>query len=364
MPGALAAALALVLSLSQGGCGTVAGNPKKPNTDDTKNPPGSGLFEADLPVIDFDIGDSTFALSDSLSLADEDFGGKAFFNAYGRRINGIVRELNATSRRMNAITKQHGEKSDGAGDREGARESIRFKGKGRSASLSARISAVEGKSGYDREAVLCAGGKPFQTLRWSTSTKSLELWRDFRIAQGEGEAKFGVVTRVRATPGQTGKLALDVATLGTWSDPDEEDGRGGGLAERLFVDKGADGVATLRAVTDRFAGAVPRTFDADAWLVGKMFPSTSARRGYDPAFVAYSASSQRHGCRAGFDENAADLWSPDFQGPRFCLGRDKGNAPLFTQEAFRKHVAGFENVGLAKEADLEAIALPPGLSCE
>jgi len=339
-------------------CGTVVGNPKKPKTG-TPETPTEGILEAQLPLIDFDIDDATFAVADTVSLAADDTAPlsfsldvsseRSFFKAYGKRVNGIVREVNATAKRINALTSEHG---------------VNFSGRGKKG----RLSAVIGDStspAFDRQAVLCASGKPFQLFRWKSAGNAVELWRDFRVDQGEGEARLSIVSRVRASKDAQGVTRVDMATLGNWIDSagDAETDLGGGIGERLFASKATSGEMTLRAVTDRFAGKTPAAFDGVAYVVGRLLPRGKGKKGFEPVYVGFSEARPLL-CSGGFDEAATDLWSPAGPGPRFCLGRSVGGKPFPTFDAFKVQIAALKSLDIVRSTDIEAVALPAGLKCE
>jgi hypothetical protein len=275
----------------------------------------------------------------------------------------VTRTLDATSARLNALARAQGKVV------EGEPAVVRVVDRGNGGTLSARF-GPSSDARFDREVVVCNAGKPLQLFRWKTDGSSLETWRDLsrgEIGGANGASK--VVSRVRAQKEAHGEARLDIATFGRWSDGDG-DATGQGIIERLFATRDSEGEIHMRAVTDRFEGAPPSVFGADAYFVGRLLPIARGAQGrsrrYEPTFVGFSASSKRRSCAAGFDEKATDLWLPSSPvgSPRFCLARALGGKALRGFESFRGHVKSFEPIGLLTRSDLEKIALPKDLTCE
>ena len=347
------------MSLGAVSCGTVAGNPIKPGTGSSGDAPKAVVYT--LPSVGFDLADESLQLADnSLQLLPfvSDSADKTLFNALGRRFNGLVREVDATATRINALLAQQAKL---AADR----KTLHVKHGGKAGKIAAHVGPSD-TPGFDHSAVLCADGRPLQLMRWSDLGGSIELWRDFSIDQGDDETHYGVVSRLRVTKTAAGVLALDLTSSGSWSDSADEDAaNGAGLAERVRVERDSStGIVTLRSTTQHYSGATPAAFSADTFISSRLSPRSDGGKGYDVAFVGYSTSSKRSKCQSGFSDSAADLWHPIQDKPRFCLGRAPAGAKLKNFDEFAALVASFESVGIVKQAELERISMPTGLSCD
>jgi hypothetical protein len=345
------------------GCGTVAGNPKKP-----KDQPPAGQIRYTLPVIDFDFDDTTLAddaAGLALMAAPAVPGGprdKAVFNDSARRLLQVVRQINAVTTRMNAILAE--EDGGAPGD------TLRFSGKGSKRKLAGRIRELAGGA-YDYEAVLCQDGKPLRQFLWQADGKAIQLTQDFSASTEDGDQTFALVSRATVSL-QDGVARLDLAISGTWDDAAAAGGAGdgGSLVEHSFLDKVGEELR-LRSVLDRFDGDAPAEPEGERYVVGRMTKredASAAERGlksYDVSFVGWGKSIPRPACEGGaFEENADDLWSPDGSGPEFCVGRRLGGKRFASVEEFAEHVATFEAIGLAKKTDLERVLMPEGLACD
>ena len=336
-------------------CGTIAGNPKRPTT-----PTGSPVINTVylLPNLDFDLGEETFSPETSpLMLRNDTFlNQKGLFNAQGKRFQKLVQELNGTSARLNKILTESGE-DDGTG------RGIRVQNQGLNRQISAKIREIS-EDGFGFEGVLCSKDKPLQWIRWTTDRKKIELWRDFSQVQDAESTVYSLTSRIRADTKDNGDLEIDLTSVGSWSDSDEDSQDGRGLLERtISVRKKDSHMITQRMVLDRFTGEPPQIPEGDTYLVSRLYPRTQGKKGYDVAFVGYSKTLQRTGCQDGFDENAPNLWTPDGTGPRFCLGHARDGEKIRDFETFSRLVKSLEDVGLVRSKDLERIAMPQGLTC-
>ena len=349
----------LTLVLGAVSCGTVAGNPIKPGSGSTGDAPKAVVYT--LPRFGFDLADESLQLADQglqLQPFVSDSADKTLFNALGRRFNGLVREVDATATRINTLLAQQAKlAADGM--------TLRVKHGGKAGKIAAHVGPSDAP-GFDHSAVLCADGKPLQFMRWSDLGGSIELWRDFSIDQGDDEAHYGVVSRLRMNKTAAGVVSLDLTSSGSWSDNADEDAENGaGLAERVRAERDSStGVVTLRSTTQHYSGATPTAFSADTYISSRLSPRSDGGKGYEVAFVGYSKSSKRSKCQSGFSDSAADLWHPIQDKPRFCLGRAPAGAKLKNFDEFAVLVAGFESVGIIKQDELERISMPTGLSCD
>jgi hypothetical protein len=336
-------------------CGTVAGNPKKPS--DTQQPT-TGEKVA-LPLIGFDFSEGALADDTPLQLADSapSGGDKSVFNAYGRRLKNVIREVNATSKRFNDLL----ETEQKNGSTQDVNTGFRFKGKGKKSNMNFAMKPIVNAE-YSYEAVLCASSKPIQLYRWSKDGQRIELWRDFAVVQGEGELVTQTVSKVKVTKGAQGETLIDVSSLGSWTDTlDPDASSSGGLAERMKASQDTLGNVTFKASTDRFEGATPTNFTADAYISARLAKSG---KNHDGSFVAYSAANSRLLCRSGFNETSENIWKPVLGQPRFCLGRAPQGNSIQSFSDFQQLVASFESVGIVKQTEIEAVSFPPNKKCD
>lgn len=345
------------------GCGTVAGNPKKP-----KDQPPAGQIRYTLPVIDFEFDDTTLAddVEELALTAAPAVPGlprdKAVFNDSARRLLQVVRQINAVTTRMNAILAEEDGVAPG--------DTLRFAGKGQGRKLAGKITQLAGGA-YDYEAVLCQDGKPVRQFLWQADSKVIQLTQDFSAATEDDDPTFALVSRATVSQ-EEGVARLDLAVSGSWEDAAAGGGAGdgGSLVERSFLDKIGDELR-LRSVLDRFDGEAPAEPEGERYVVGRMIrreDAGAAERGlksYDVSFVGWGKRIPRPACEGGaFDEDADDLWSPDGSGPEFCVGRRLGGKRFASVEEFAEHAATFEAIGLARRTDLETVLMPAGLSCD
>jgi hypothetical protein len=352
---AVVAILALPL-----GCGTVVGNPRKP-TDGTPKPTA---IVYTLPELSFDVGDagaeadpSALALRDDAALVEDAptaEGDRTVLRGWSRRLDKIVAQINALSTRVTKIAAQEREANDD--------DVLTFSGKGGDGRLSGRLEPLAGDATYAYRAVLCRDEAPFMELKWSADGKRVSLVRDFSAPSAADVETFALRSAIEATEDDV--LKLSIRTEGEWSD--DAASTAGYLVEASEATRDASGVIELRAVSD-FGTAKPDPFDGGAYLVGRLSPvagpaGEGSRRKMSQAFVGYDRRFSER-CGAGFDEAAADLWHPDGDGPRFCLGRPAGAKRFGSVAGFHATLADLQPIGIQPKAALAPVALPAGLSC-
>jgi hypothetical protein len=351
----LAVAVLFAAAALQHGCGTIVGNPKKPPTD-------SGIVNPvvyQLPLIDFSVPESAttddaagLLLTQNTPAADS--GQKTVLLTWARRLDRSLREINRLSERINKIAGSERAVSSG--------ETLTFKGKGPKSQISAKIQPLAADPAYQYEAVLCFAGKVVSHVRWAGDGSAMEVTRDFSAQVEDGDSGAGIVTRLVLQKSDT--LTMDLASFGT-SPGDLPDDAGKGFAERARVSRAGDGEIGVRVVADMFTDAPAEgQFDGDYYLTGRMTPdATTGGKPFDQSFVAYYTG-YKVLCKNGFDETAADLWSPDFSGPRFCLGRPAGRKKFDSLQDFVSTVSSLESVGIISKDELAPVAMAEGLSCE
>lgn len=370
------------LALWMVGCGTVAGNPRKPVPNDPpkvdeETPDDDQTVDSSfyLPKIEFDLVDATFSTENALTL-DEGPNSETsslstpssfslleteepivnpiqVFNTQGRRIQRVVKELNLTSQRINSILKT---KVTIKPDR------VQFKNKGQNGVLSGEIVK---KSDTEFEALICSRGVPTQHIKWSKNSPNVELWRDFTLEQANDQDLISLISHVVFQKQGDENLQISIASQGTWSDPEEETPDGTGLLEKIVGTKiTAENSFTLKSLQDRFKGPAPSVPEGDTYLTGILYPRSDGKPGFDPEYVGHNKAINNFICKRGFDENSPSLWAPQNADKRFCLGRNRGGLPFSGFPAFAELIKKMEPIGLVKSSELKPVTMPTGLSCD
>lgn len=341
--------LAYGLAVLAVGCGTVVGNPKKP-ADPGEPKPAVTVYT--LPLLEFDIGDTASADEPSLKLQGEGDADRTVLAGWGRRLERVIGQVNALSERVN--------RKAAALSEESSSDVQVFSGHGAEGRISGKLMPLPTGTDYAYAAVLCQDGRPFTRFLWSADGSRVSLARDFAPAFEDGVETFSLRSEVTIVKGAA--TTLTIRNEGEWSD--EEGGTSHYLAEYTEATKSEAGEISLKAVAERDT-ARPEVFDGDSYLVAKITPTDvveAGRRKMLQAFVGYDRRFDVL-CAAGFDEAATDLWRPDFQGPRFCLGRPAGGRRFGSVAAFYATLADLEPIGLAGKAELRTVAVPEDLSC-
>ena len=340
-------------------CGTVAGNPKKPGSAGSPTAPTAATFDLSLPTIDFEVPPEATA-SEALLLAEETVGvtDRTLLTAGTKRATKLLKDIDALSRRVNAVLRS--ERSAG-----GTTTSVSFKGKGdgrlggRVFPLASADSGAEGGT-FAYRAILCASDRPVVDFRWSADGKKLSLTRDFAHLTDGGDSAVDMRSLVTVSRGTT--TVVTMTNQGTWQDG-EPSGGGPILTELAELATLTGGGYSYRMVGDRGTAAPSAGMaSGDAYLVAKLQPRTNGSAGYDTEFVGYFKGDGRCS-NVGFDEAAADLWRPNFTGPRFCMGRPyKGKAFASRAELYGT-LADLQPIGVLSKSKPAPVALDAALSC-
>lgn len=358
--------LSLAVVLLAAACGTVVGNPKKPGGT---TPPTPSAIVYELPEVDFALPEDALTSDDqglrfTSSSQDDQIGfdtggGKGPLVYWAKRLDKLTKQVNRAVARVNEITRKVKDET-GAVDQGGV---LRFSGRGQGNALSGRLAALDPATGFAYEAVICHAGAPFLYLRWTEGAAKLELTQSFAPKLADEDQSLALLSRYVVTRDPAKNVALDVQTFGVFDDGSTTTVDGFGIAERARAQRDAAGVLSVTTVADRFPGEVaPAAFEGDFYLVGKLAPRAGESQRFDAGFVSYSKGAPAL-CRQGFDETAPDLWAPDFNGPRFCLGRPLGAKRFSSVEEFQQTTTQLQPVGLVPKAELGTVAFPTNLNC-
>jgi hypothetical protein len=162
-------------------------------------------------------------------------------------------------------------------------------------------------------------------------------------------------------------LRIELYTSGTYAEPELAGAAGAYLIEHAVSQELASGEIDIQMVGDRYpeapAESATPSYNGDAYLVGRVAPGTGSGvpRTEFTGFFDGLANCQR----LGFDETAADLWHPLFDGkPRFCLGRAMGDTTGFSsRQAFYDTLSDLKPIGILSKTSLKEVGFAAGLSC-
>ena len=337
----------LFLALVASGCGTVVGNPKKPKDD----PPASSIAFK-LPKINLELPDGLVGDDASLQLTadsttdDGDDGDRSVLKSWAKRFARMTHQVDAVSARVNNIIEKAGDRAvDGV---------LVFKKRGADHLTSGRLATLPTGGEYAYEAVLCHAGKVFSHLKWSANAERVELTRDFAANTDPADDNFALVTQIKMD--RSAGIAIDFASQGVFPDTDVTVVDGPLLTEAAHVEQDANGDLKIRTVADNSEEApADGVYDADRYLVGQVVTGSTEFAGYYKGNVK--------ACKAGFDENASDIWQAVSPNPRFCIGRPPG-AKKFASRAQRLETLNrLKPFGIESKSLLRAVAFEDGLSC-
>lgn len=357
----LVAAMVLVTT----GCGTVAGNPKRP-----KDQPQSGIIKFSLPTLDFDFDDEVVAdaqeFDNTLLLRGnaETAGGwqdKQLFNDSARRLLRVIRQVNTLSQSVNAILEREQAVNSG--------EVLRFRGKGERSRLDGKLREISDPI-YEYEATLCIEGTPFRHLRWRGDGSEIMLTQDFSAKIDDDTGGFSLVSNAKVSQAN-GINTLDLMSSGSMEDLASafESGNDGlAIVEHMVLEKSSSSLS-LRSVLDRYEGIIPTEFEGERYLVGRLTPRANSQnqglKSYTSDFIAWSKHAKRAACQGGvFNETATDLWQPDGDGPEFCIGRRATGIRFRDIEEFAMHAAQLKPIGILSKTSLGMVTMPNEASCD
>lgn len=336
----------LLLVLLVQGCGTVVGNPKKP-----KDEPKNEAVAFKVPTVDFSVPNE--AKEDDvtgLSLTEDapSEGDKKLLTEQTGRLHRAIERINAVSNRVNLILEKKEDQVQGG--------RLVFKNRGEDNLVSGKIQTLAAGGEYAYEAVFCYAGRVTTHMKWNEAGDRFELTRDFGIKTASDDQTLSLVSNLKLV--KTDKVAVDFASQGVL-DAGEGDEDGAVYTESSHFERDAAGFR-VRSVGESRAGTelpADGTYDGDRYLVGQVTADGVEFTGYRKALKV--------ACKNGFDEGAGDLWKPtDADRPRFCAGRPAGGKKFASVSEYYDTLERLEKVGIEPKANLRAVKLEDGLSCE
>lgn len=319
------------------GCGTVAGNPKKPGNPPT---PPAGQIVYQLPLLDFALPEA--ATEDGAEFLLQDDGSPSLMRQWGKRLARVTKNVDAFSARLNKLIEK---------DAVGEGEDLSFASRG-DGKISGTVQALTGDAEFAYRATVCYDGQPFKDFRWSADGTKILVTKSLAVKTDTSDDAFALTTRFKLAK-IDGRIVFDAANEGAVLEADGEEGAG--LVERAFGARSADGELTLRAAIDRYE-VRPEAFKPDVYLTGR------AKGTGELEFVGYAASLKVL-CKTPFDETTPS-WAPEKGGPRhFCFGRPKGKKRFADFDEYLAVLKRLEPIGIVKASDLGSVALPAGLAC-
>ncbi len=320
--------LFLLALLTAIGCGTRAGNPKKPT--------GAAI---QLPLITFAVPESTtLTPSGSLSLAGLDGLDTGLSSGPDRAVvmntalNTFNGKLNETPIYLDAPFRRTYE-----------------------GSLVGVVRELKGVEDYAYEAVFCTGTTLFYHLRWSADGLHVRAVRDFAVNPVSPAAdlayqalavKLDVDYRTAEGKRQFESHAQGVATSADVFLPNQNY-----LTDFVHVEEAEGGVFNYRSIFDRSEVDIP-PYQGDAWFSGSLKPDgTHTLAGQHNAIVL---------CSPVFDpENTAD--------PHWCFGlegtKDQKVPRLLKAEERDVFWASISSVGIGQDKDMRRVTFDAALTC-
>ena len=334
--------LLMLTDLLLQGCGSQAGNPSKPDDSTVV-----------IPEIQYEVPGSITGESNLLSLTVSEEGEPAnsfnlrlgapencgsIFNCKARRSHRVVESVNRIIRR---ITSQDSVRGTG-----------RFSQKGPNARLSGRISSIESDD-FAYQTTMCFDDQVFMHLKWSADTKHIVVTRDFSVDPLSYLATRPGKSRVEYQAFND-YSTVQILTETEWERPTDYNVDGDNLIEILESKILSDKSIEMKAVSDWYDTA-PSQHEGDQYLVGKIAADATGE------FVSYIKSGL---CPNGFNEAAANLWNPSFDGsPRWCFGRAVETPALYNNAALTAALGRLEPIGIISKDQLTGVEFDAGLSC-
>ncbi len=325
------------------GCGTLVGNPKKPND-------GTQSSKIQWPVIELHFAEDITSVEEGATLHLIQAGNQRF-----TAMHAVVKRMDRTFRDINAVVAEL--------EAENVQEIGRFSAQGPNKDVSISVQEMieaEGQA-YSYEAILCASNgdgvrSPFLHMQWSKDGSRMRLVKDHKMSpwypqnrldfaseitlQREGDATFVALRNFGQLSGNSPRID------------------GPGIAELTKAKWDAEGNVELAATIDRFQyPAASDVFTGDSYLVGRL---GSVGGG---AFVGYDKSLNR--CSLGFDETREDPFVRAQSGqPGFCLGRILGEAADFGADALDSALEELRDIGIVKSSELVPVAFDQHVRCD
>ncbi|MBF0280316.1 MAG: hypothetical protein HQM13_21150 [SAR324 cluster bacterium] len=255
------------------------------------------------------------------------------FERWIRRMDFIIEETNETLSSLNS------EELDATGS---------FSGKGYDGRVSGTISALSGDPTYQYEALVCYDNTGFLSVKWSADESQIESTKDFsKMPSHRGNSAANLLSKViYSNSGR--KTTVEMLAHGApWHrrfDMDDE----ALMTHYMYGQTITEGATFIRSVQDWYS-SVPENFTADAYLTGKIEADESGE------YVAY-LSSEEECAGIDFDENSVT-------GESWCLGKAIGSDTDYSAEELSQAWNNLSDIGIAKQSNLQTVALQSNLSC-
>ncbi len=332
--------LGLVVALI--GCGTIVGNPKKPQGDG--KPTSAIVYE--MPDLGILIPDDAVNEASLNLVGVGDRADKVAVTSFSRRLKRMLRQIERVKESVNAISRSQ--------RLEGDQESVlKFNKKGRGGELGGIIKPLDDGGEFKFQAKLCHLGQLFAEVLWDEAGSKISLTRDFSHKADGGDDSMGLVSQIVVT--KVGDaLSYDLKVAGAWTGEREGDGEEGPyITERAFAKQWNDGSTSLKLVRDITTEAPSQghVFVGDEYVVANFKPMVGdARRKFDINYFGFSPRLSST-CLASFNEEASSLFTEYPLDGGFCFGPRKSDTNFLARLA---ELSGF---GVAKARDLTGVTL-------
>lgn len=349
------------------GCGTIVGNPKKP--DETGSSSETSSYS--IPEISFDLPEELLTEENSLQLTGSEnstlnlnapvrraFDGKrTLLTDWSVRFSKITRELNRLSGKINIIASKLSPDSEGK---------ISFLQRNTNSKLSGIISPIESDD-FDFQAVFCLGGVPFTHIRWQKEGNLVSYIRDFSVETEEANFsdRFKSELILRSVEEN---IEIETRVQGSSLKGILKPSQGNGIIESALAIKNSDGTISIRSVSDRYKeSSSVSEFEGDVYIAGILTPLTDsgAKSGkFTTDFVGYLNGHRN--CSSVFDEESDQLWDINALGPEsnsWCIGRPSGSRSFETEEQLEQTLLKLKSIGIQKKENLKNIELDSSLTC-
>jgi hypothetical protein len=321
------------------GCGTLVGNPKRPQDGSSATTPQV----VSLPTINFALPASLVTLgseeeseTDGLGLIAARNPKFTLLHAFSDRSNRIVQGVNEVI----DFLRQESVTTTGS-----------FSGKGSQQRISGHV--VESSDPiFPYEAVVCFDDEPFLRLMFDESGERLRATKEFsKGALGE-KLKSEFISEIDFEKSSTGTTSIVVRTQGKFPQAKSQRLRYDGpyLFETMRYTRSRSGAFSISGVNDWSDDALPASFEGDGYIVGQVAEDgTGESIGYRKASLLL--------CRGGFDEDAADLFTalPVRGEAGWCFGQAIGSATPYSSSEKIQAMKRLESVGVTKKSELQQL---------
>lgn len=215
--------------------------------------------------------------------------------------------------------------------------------------ISITVKAAEDES-FDHQAVICYDGNVFTFTQFKEDGSAINLTLDQQYQPiGDGPDASTAVAKISFTDDGTKKTLVHEMTGQPRRIPRGIDDDESYLTEKIKATIDADENFSIAVVGDWHTEDAT-TYVADSYLLGQLEKDGDKHVGKSVGFRA-----NKDDCGATFDEDAPKA--------SFCLGRVVGSDTGYTDEQRDAAYDELETIGLLKSSELEAVAMPTGLTC-